>query len=84
MTIYQNQNVKVHGPHLRTVDCGQNWVYRSSRYQMRAHRASDTLVVADLHEMITPLERVPYLEPFWQKRCWIMESDDFKLETKSV
>lgn len=59
-------------------------IYISIRYQMRAHRTSDTLVVADLHEMITSLERVPYLEPFWQKRCRVMESDDFKLETVLV
>lgn len=47
---------------------------------MGAHGTDNALFITNLHEMVTSLERVPDLEPFWQHRRWIMEADDLELE----
>lgn len=47
---------------------------------MGAHGTSNALFVTNLNEMVTSLERVPDLEPFWQHRRRVMEADDLELE----
>lgn len=49
---------------------------------MRAHRAGNTLLITNLHKMVSTLESIPNLQTLRQQGCGVIKPQELKLGTK--